>query len=462
MSRWRCGVGGEDVLTKKLRDYSVKNVKIAEVDMTRSRKLVKEYVENQIMAYCRQNSTLPILRLEYTGSVYERLKTEAADEVDVMVVLKTATPLLWGDPEVMVEETDVPGYVRLKARKDSKLRKYASSEGYIKPERLRNGWFYSLVVQAVRNYEDSLSCSDIQMIVRYHGPAVQLDLKEKESHNILLSVDLVPCFQVGPDQGYFVAKPYTGQRYVSHSGLLWRQSFSLGEKTILQHMDRDSGCRHELLRIVKTIVKRDPTSLGVLESYHLKTAFMHYIKEKPDNWNKHSLGKHFHEFLQYLQEFLEKGDLPHYWLPGVNLLEDINPVVVENMAYRLQNILNSEAKMNRILVGCSTPESLESLTMPEMEGIMQGEHIDFLSIPQGDGITQNEENHIYRYRMLENEEYRMQNPLANSLKLVLKFVLRLVLGLVSVSFGLLICLAFFAYLRLLLFYTCCLELDQFD
>ena len=41
------------------------------------------------------------------------------DEVDVMVVLKTTTAWLWGDPEVMVEDTGVPGYVRLKARKDS-------------------------------------------------------------------------------------------------------------------------------------------------------------------------------------------------------------------------------------------------------------------------------------------------------------------------------------------------------
>ena len=67
----------------------MKYVKISEVDMARSRELVRNYVEGQVMVYCRQNSALPILRLEYTGSVYEGLKTEAADEVDVMVVLKT-------------------------------------------------------------------------------------------------------------------------------------------------------------------------------------------------------------------------------------------------------------------------------------------------------------------------------------------------------------------------------------
>ena len=91
-----------DPLTKKLRDFSVKYVKIAEADMARSRKLVKDYVEDQVMKYCRQNSTLPILRLEYTGSVYEGLKTEAADEVDVMVVLKTTRK------EVTAEDIGIP------------------------------------------------------------------------------------------------------------------------------------------------------------------------------------------------------------------------------------------------------------------------------------------------------------------------------------------------------------------
>ena len=86
---------GDDTLTRKLRSYSVNHVKIAEADMARTKKMVKDFVENQIMWHCRKKSTLPILKLEYAGSVYERLKTKAADEVDVMVVLKTTTPWLY-------------------------------------------------------------------------------------------------------------------------------------------------------------------------------------------------------------------------------------------------------------------------------------------------------------------------------------------------------------------------------
>ena len=344
MSLWNWLVG-DDALTRKLRDYSVNHVKIAEADMTRTKKLVKDYIEDEIMWYCRRNSTLPILKLEYTGSVYERLKTEAADEVDVMVVLKTTKPWFWGDPEVMVENTGIPGYVRLKTTMtDSKLRKYVSPEGYIIPERLRNGWFYSLVDQAVRDFRDRSPRSDVHLSLRYHGPAVQLDIFQKGTGQKLLSADLVPCFEIRTNE-YFVAKHY------AESALLWRQSFSLKEKHLLQYMDRDDhGCRHELLRIVKTIVNRERTSLGGLHSYHLKTAFMHYIKEKTDNWASwNSLGEHFVGFLGELQASLERGNLPHYWLPGVNLLDDIDNVVVGQMAFRLKRILNSEAERNKIL-----------------------------------------------------------------------------------------------------------------
>ena len=332
-----------DSLTKKLRDFSVKYVKISDADMTRSKELVRDYIENQVMMHCRQNSSLPILRLEYTGSVYEGLKTEAADEVDVMVVLKTTKQ------EVMSEDRGIPGYVRLKASASSKLRSYSTPEGYINPERLRNGWFSSLVVKAVNAFNQSLRYSDVHLVVRYHGPAVQIDINSKRTGEKLLSTDLVLCVQLGSDN-YFVAKSYTGRRRVPAPELLWRQSFSLKEKALLQHMDRDGGCRHELLRIVKTIVKREPTSLGELESYHLKTAFMHYITETSYNWaSQNSLGEYFRGFLGVVQRYLERGHLPHYWLPSINLLEDINPVVVQSMADRIKRILNSETEMNKVL-----------------------------------------------------------------------------------------------------------------
>ena len=246
---WSSEKKAEEALTKKLREYFVKNVKIAEADQARARSLVRDYIKDQIIKYCKQNSSLPILRIEYTGSVYERLKTEAADEVDIMVVLKTDKPLLWGDPEVLVEDVGKAGYALLKARDDSRLLSYANSEGYIDPKRLRNGWFCSLVVRAVNAFNRHAN-SDVTLKVRYHGPAVQVDITEEQNDVLLLSVDLVPCFEIEKSQ-YFVPKS-SDPVHDPFSRLLWRQSFSLDEKALLKHMDKDdNGCRHELLRIAK-------------------------------------------------------------------------------------------------------------------------------------------------------------------------------------------------------------------
>lgn len=109
--------------------------------------------------------------------------------------------------------------------------------------------------------------------MRQHGtgPAVQLDITEKKTCTKLLSVDLVPSLETDAGE-HFVPKPNKSLS-TRHPDLVWRQSFSLAEKATLKKMDKDDhGCRHELFRIVKTLVQKEPTSFGALNSYHLKTA----------------------------------------------------------------------------------------------------------------------------------------------------------------------------------------------
>ena len=38
--------------------------------------------------------------------------------------------------------------------------------------------------------------SDVRLTGRYHGPAVQVDITERQTDVLLLSVDLVPCFEI--------------------------------------------------------------------------------------------------------------------------------------------------------------------------------------------------------------------------------------------------------------------------
>ena len=338
--------GDATSLTEKLRDFSAKYVKISDLNKTRTRTLVNDYIENQIIEFCRQKSELQILNLQYTGSFYERLKTEAADEVDIMVVLGTPSS------EIEVIASEVPGYVRLRAKGNPIFCKYLGHEGYLDPGSFRDRWFRSIVQRAVNNIKPKAPFSDVRLVVRTHGPAVQVDIFRKGSKEKLLSVDLVPCFHAR--DSWYVPRPFKGKRFVfTHKGF-WSQSFSLEEKQVLENMDqkdqKDHGCRHELLRIVKTVIKGQVTSLP-LDSYYLKTAFMHYIEKHSQDWvNKEALGKHFLGYLGEVLLYLESGNLPHYNLPDVNLLNDFNEVAVKQMANRLKRILNSEVRLQKILV----------------------------------------------------------------------------------------------------------------
>ena len=66
---------------------TVRHVKIGTGDMAHAKYLLTEEVEKEILGACMQKSSLPILRVEYRGNMYEVLKTEA-DEADLMVVIK--------------------------------------------------------------------------------------------------------------------------------------------------------------------------------------------------------------------------------------------------------------------------------------------------------------------------------------------------------------------------------------
>ena len=314
---------------------------ISEESTTHARTLVKDYIEGQVISFCRDHSVIEILKLEYTGSFYEGLKTEAADETDIMVILKTPST------GIEVIQSQFPGYVHLRASSVQMFKEYLTVEGYINAKKLRNNWFYSLVHLAVNNIKPKSPYSEVRLVRRRHGPAVQVDIFKKGSDEKFLSVDLVPSLQV--EESWYVPKPFTGKRYLLKNEFLWRKTFSLKEKPHLASMDSgDQECKHELLRIVKTVVKRPVTSLP-LDSYHLKT-FMHYIERGDLDWvSSDALGKHFVGFLRELQTHMAGRNLPHYWLDDVNVLDDFKKGVVQQMAYRLRSILNSEARLNKIL-----------------------------------------------------------------------------------------------------------------
>ena len=150
--------------------------------------------------------------------------------------------------------------------------------------------------------------SNLDFVVRQHGPSVQRISSVKEPGRSFCQLISSLAFKLGPmNISCQNAIPGTIASRESHFHLRKNTCWSAWIK------NNDHGCRHELQRIVKTIVRIERTSLGQLTSYYLKTAIMHYIKEKPSNWNgRNSLGEHFVGFLAALRTFLRKENLPNY------------------------------------------------------------------------------------------------------------------------------------------------------
>ena len=71
------------LLTQQLRRYSADHVKITKEDTEQAKRLVDNYIKKEILPCICSESSLPISKQEYTGSLYEKLKTEAAGEIKI-------------------------------------------------------------------------------------------------------------------------------------------------------------------------------------------------------------------------------------------------------------------------------------------------------------------------------------------------------------------------------------------
>ncbi|XP_064600714.1 cyclic GMP-AMP synthase-like receptor 3 [Liolophura sinensis] len=181
-----------------------------------------------------------------------------------------------------------------------------------------------------------------------HGPAVMLRIQDK--HHIV-EVDLVPTFVV--DDQFYVAKPYKSyadnpERSIGgvSTSLFWRQSTSLDEKSMLSTIDRDQGCRRKCLKILKYMRTRDAT-LSCLTSFHFKNLVLHHAAD--GDWRDANMAERFLDLLQSLCTCLDGGNLKHYFIPPVNLLDGFGANVIANLKGRVRRLTSSDQAIRQLL-----------------------------------------------------------------------------------------------------------------
>ncbi|XP_069091461.1 protein mab-21-like 3 [Pleurodeles waltl] len=179
----------------------------------------------------------------------------------------------------------------------------------------------------------------VTLTMPYYPKQISVDPKQISVDPKQISVDLVPliknpfgwCNIPWPREGKPWPSPEkihdikaTGVDLVAKHPLYWRYSFSRVERVLLEKIDDDGGRRRDSLRILKKVGEDCwKKKYGkVLVSYHLKTVLFwacefHHL---PDDWK--DLTKSFKRLVDYLEFYLQKKCLPHYFLgSAVNLFK---------------------------------------------------------------------------------------------------------------------------------------------
>ena len=286
---------------------------------------------------------------------------------------------------LQVEETGKPGYVKLllkahagEQQTNELIRKAVDENNFLSADLLASkfmGELQQILLQCqkeARSDKTKLTVTDDQqdrewklkqlrningrIKLRRHGPAIQMDVMhdtpaKKKPSKKFYSVDVVPTIQVlgidGEEDHYFVAKPVKG---ASKLQVEWRRSFSVQEKEHLATLDKDSGCRKQLLRVLKVLRHRDG-GLGVLSSYHLKTVIFRMTDKpgNPDKWKSECLGQRLMDVIEQMEKEAVEGVMPHYYIPDINLLDGKKPEAIVSLRNRLKNLRNKQGKMMKLL-----------------------------------------------------------------------------------------------------------------
>ncbi|KAK3739445.1 hypothetical protein QZH41_005762 [Actinostola sp. cb2023] len=366
-------------MLQTLRKFSAGKVKIPKDRSQWAKKMADTHLE-YIRKYCKENATEYFNHLEYTGSFYEHLKAEDADELDIIVALDTKNKA-----DLIIEQVvNVPGYARIRAtsRTSKYWSQFANGEGYIKPQKVCN-WFFSVVQKAINEYKSTKGESDPELKVSENGPAIKLVINDKVNER-KLSVDLVPAFLFKekkdgaslPEGRHYVAKNLPEELASKRTlpckrEMLWRRSFSMDEKRKLEKLDKeDLGCRREVIKIIKTIVRND-TTLAKLSSYHVKTTFLHYNFDEGKeqvNWGGQMLPERFLEMLDYLRERIRARQLSHFFIPELNLLEEVSDANLENIEGRLTKLIENENEMRKVLAINLEVNTAKDSVKPKSQG----------------------------------------------------------------------------------------------
>ena len=279
------------------------------------------------------------VRVEYTGSSYEGIKVDADDlEFDVMIIMTN------GDKLSFEHVPGHPGFSRIKPNSPQNevcFAKFLDDNKMLVPAKV------------IDKLQGHLAGADNpnkgpNLLLRRHGPAIQIDVMK--SGKLWFSIDMVPAIEIRANGAVkrFVAKPFKGEvgNGASSFPTAWRCSYSLEEKALLKDIDKGNECRKQTARIVKSLRNRE-AALSCICSYWIKTTILRL--KNSGIWDQANLGRCVMRVLESLAQAFKTGNLPHYFVPQLNLLSGERAIALQNLESRLRVLLRNETEFYRAI-----------------------------------------------------------------------------------------------------------------
>ncbi|XP_015836279.2 cyclic GMP-AMP synthase-like receptor isoform X1 [Tribolium castaneum] len=319
-------------------------------DVILTKKRVEKIIYRVVNAMKKESSTFSKLywKIFGVGSIYEEIKIGKADEFDIDLLLRLPPNL-----ELSLEEKTVPGFTKFQIKNFeclssldshvySDMKKFVDSKNYLLSEHLMRSFILEIFTKALAHFPNNIitiggeehKISNIQ----YIQPALTLTI---ESQNFHVSVDLVASFILGknywpvtvqnnnphafPSDFFVVPARPVGE--TTHKERLWRLSFHVQERQILQNRHRMKAA----IRVLKRI--RDHFAHPV-HSHAIKTLFLWELSKNNPTLETTALWKSplssvvIWMLEQYLK-CLSDGKILDFWNPKHNLLSYLSTEEIE-------------------------------------------------------------------------------------------------------------------------------------
>ena len=347
-------------LHDSLLEYYTSYVDIPEIDQALALTVVEDVKESVHYILEELMPGIPITGMSNIGSSAEGLNVVLPDLYQVVLQLNL-DPKLWELVDAGETLLGAHGYQMVKrthleffSRGVTPYDKFLIGE-YLSPQKVKTAFLDT--TNRVNNWGSRFK---IQSAVI--GPSVKLFVmyggKDGEQEDKTITVELIPGVRL--DGSLVLATTHDGTHQLEKPGYanLWMHSFAEAEYKYLtawkpptstsaspinttvpkeivdsvpnSHVDGPvAGCQLVCLKLLEAVRLNHPAQLGFLTAYCTRTIVMQLL-DMEDSWHQEELSERFLDTLKALEEALRTHRLPHYFCPKLNLLQDLDPVTLDN------------------------------------------------------------------------------------------------------------------------------------